>query len=120
MKNISLLFLIFLSIHCYAFEIHCQTDHVELEFVLKKSPESGRAYALLFTPEDLLEYLPLDSNYLTYQPGESFHYLEQIDSLSFEVLIDFNDNRRRIQLPFKKAEILALHSCQEITEIYNP
>lgn len=43
-----------------ALEIQCKTSKPEYDFVLKRSPDTGITYALLFTQVDLEVYLALN------------------------------------------------------------
>ena len=87
MKFILTLSIYLLSLSAQSFEIHCQTDQQDIDLVLKKSEESGLSYALLFTPDDLLEHYVLKNESIVDTSLESFTYRDSSEDGEEELIL---------------------------------
>lgn len=57
-----------------ALEIQCKTSKPEYDFVLKRSPDTGITYALLFTQVDLEVYLALSAEDIQQEDTLGFNF----------------------------------------------
>lgn len=95
-----------------ALEIQCKTNNSAYDFVLKRSPDSGVAYALLFTPEQLETYRPLTPELISQEDDLGFSYRDLENN--FTIVVDLENGEGSFQLAWNQFEekVVSLKNCQ--------
>lgn len=109
MKSLVIIFLAIFAMTSSALEVQCDIKGTDYQVILKDSPETGILYALLFSPDDLIDYTKLNITSLAWQYGQEglngISYFNSKDGF-FLLIISEEENYGEFQLPFTRVQAI--------------
>ncbi len=97
-----------------ALEIQCHSPLEGLDIVFKRSPETGRAYALLLSTEKLESYAFLEEAAISQEDASSFRF--QSEEITIEVDLELGSGSIEIDWPQFSESPIALNDCLSTVE----